>query len=275
MRRPASSLLSWLRLGLDGELLQLAAALAYSTLLAVVPLVAVIFSVLSMFPVFEEWTLTAETFIFQNFVPASGEVVSEHLQSFSSQVGKLTAIGLVTLLATALLLLATIENALNRTWGVEAGRSTGYRIMIYWTLLTLGPIMIIASLTISSYLISTALLNGGARATSGLDLLIPVLPFLLELSAFVVMYYLVPNYRTRFVNALVGALVAAVLFEIAKIGFTWYVSEFNSFEVIYGALGAIPIFLIWIYISWLVILVGARYAAQLDRRAAEAGDGDD
>ncbi len=275
MRHSVSSILSWLRLGLDAELLQLAASLAYSTLLAVVPLVTVIFSVLSMFPVFEGWTMTAETFIFENFVPASGEVISEYLQSFSAQVGKLTAIGLVTLLATALLLLATIENALNRTWGVEAGRSTGHRIMIYWTLLTLGPIMIIASLTISSYLISTALFNSGPPAASGFDLLIPVLPFLLELSAFIVMYYLVPNYRTRFVNALVGALIAAVLFEIAKIGFTWYVSEFNSYEVIYGALGVIPIFLIWIYISWLVILIGARYAAQLDRRYADAGENDD
>ncbi len=255
---------------MDGELFELAASLAYSTLLALVPLATVIFSVLAMFPVFDEWARVAETFIFDNFVPASGEVVRNYLQSFSAQVGKLTVIGLVTLLATALLLLATIENALNRIWGVKPGRSTGHRIMIYWTLLTLGPIMIIASLTITSYLISVALLGGNRTAASGFEVFIPALPFLLELSAFTVMYYLVPNFTTRFRSALVGALVAAVLFEIAKIGFTGYVSEFNSYRVIYGALGVIPVFLIWIYISWLVILVGGRYAARLDHMTAES-----
>lgn len=266
--------LVWLRHGFDGEVLQLAAALAYTTLLAIVPLVTVVFSVLSLFPVFEEWSQVAETFIFENFVPTAGRVVNAYLEEFSAQAGRLTAIGLVTLLVTALLLLATIENALNTIWGVKEGRSAGQRIVVYWTLLTLGPIMIVSSLAISSYVVSTALLGVDPAASKGLDYLLPFLPFLLELAAFVVMYYLVPNCRTRFVHALVGALVASVLFELSKIAFTWYVSEFNSYEVIYGALGVIPIFLIWIYISWLVILIGARYAARLDTsyaaRAAEA-----
>ncbi len=258
------ALLGFLRHGLDGQLLQLAASLAYTTLLAIVPLVTVVFSILSLFPVFEEWASVVEAFIFENFVPTSGAVVNDYLQNFRSQVGKLTAIGLVSLLASALLLLSTIENALNRIWQVRGGRSTGHRIMVYWTLLTLGPIMIIGSLSISSYLLSRALRDTLGLSWGLLEPVIPVLPFLLETAAFVVMYYLGPNYRTRFSHSLVGALIAALLFEVAKIGFTWYVSAYDSFEVIYGALAVIPIFLIWIYISWLVILVGARYAASLD-----------
>ena len=255
--------LAWLRHGIDAELLQSAAALAYTTLLALVPLVTVVFSTLSLFPVFEQWVEVAEIFIFDNFVPASGAVVHQYLEGFSAKVGSLTAIGLVSLLLTALLLLATIENAMNSIWGVKGGRRTAQRIMVYWTLLTLAPLMIIASLAISSFLITSALQDRYGGTYGVLEMVVPVLPFLLEVVAFVMLYYLVPNYRTRFVHALIGAVIAAVLFELAKIGFTWYLSTFDAFEVIYGALGVIPIFLIWIYISWLVILIGARYAAKL------------
>lgn len=257
--------LGWLRHGLNEDVLRLAATLAYTTLLALVPLVTVVFSVLSLFPVFEQWSELAEDFIFANFVPASGEVVSAYLQEFSAQAGRLTAIGLLTLLVTALLLLATIENALNRIWRVQEARSPGQRIMVYWTLLTLGPILIVASLAFSTYVASSALLGIDRVDGGGQDFLMTTLPPLLEFLTFLVMYYLVPNCRTRFVNAMVGALIATVLFETAKVGFTWYVTEFNSFEVVYGALGVIPIFLVWIYISWLVILIGAGYAALLDR----------
>lgn len=261
--------LSWIKHGIDADLLQSAASLAYTTLLALVPLATVVFSTLSLFPVFEEWVGIAESFIFANFVPSAGAVVHEYLEGFSSKVGGLTAIGLISLLLTALLLLATIENALNSIWGVKAGRRTAQRIMVYWTLLTLGPLMIIASLAITSFLISSALQETNGGASGGLEYVVPVLPFLLEVVAFVMLYYLVPNYRTRFSHALIGALIAAVLFEVAKIGFTWYLSTFDSFEVIYGALGVIPIFLIWIYISWLVILIGARYAAKLGVQAQQ------
>lgn len=270
MRRHIESARDWLRLGFDAELLLSAASLAYTTLLAIVPLAAVALSILSLFPVFETWTRTVEEFIFDNFVPATGEVVSDYFHQFSAQVSRLTGIGIVTLLVTALFLLAAIENAMNRLWGVTSGRSAGQRILVYWTLLTLGPILIVASLAISSFLLTQAL---AAEPSGGvLPLLVAALPFLLELFAFSMMYYVVPNCPTRFVNSLVGALIATVLFELAKIGFGWYVSAFDSFEVMYGALWVIPVFLIWIYISWLVILVGGRYAARLDRTNSSPSD---
>ena len=266
---PVMRILSWLQHGLDGEVLRLAATLAYATLLAVVPLVTVMFAVLSLFPVFGQWTQLAESFIFAHFVPAAGEVISDYLQQFSAQAGRLTVIGLLTLLVTALLLLATIENALNRIWGVSQGRSAAQRILVYWTLLTLGPIMVVGSLAFSSYLVSSALLGIDRVDNGSRDLLVTMLPALLEFLTFLLIYHVVPNCVTKLVHSIVGALIATVLFETAKVGFTWYVSEFNSFEIVYGAFGVIPIFLVWIYISWLVILIGAGYAARLD--AVERG----
>ncbi len=260
--------LSWVRPGFRPELLTLAASLAYTTLLALVPLATVVFSTLSLFPVFDQWAGVVETFIFQNFVAASGEVVYQHLQDFSAQAGKLTMIGLVMLLITSLMLLANIENAFNRIWGVSSGRSAGQRLMVYWTMLTLGPIMIVASLALSSLLFARAFSGAVAELVSD-STFIPLLPFLLELAAFVVMYYFVPNRSTRFRYILAGALIAAVLFEFAKTGFRWYVTEFDSFEVIFGALGVIPIFLVWLYISWLVVLIGASYAAHIGERTSD------
>jgi membrane protein len=268
MRRYLEIVLDWVRHGFDDGLLQSASSLAYSTLLAIVPLVTVVLAVLSLFPVFEDWTSTVEAYIFNNFVPATGEVVSEYFHEFSAQVSQLTGAGIIMLLVTALLLLANIENALNRIWGVKTGRSAGQRIVVYWTLITLGPIMMVGSLAISSVLLTDTLPVGAGEGGFGLDFFLPVLPFLLEFTAFAVMYYVVPNCPTRFVNSMIGAGIAAVLFEVAKSAFAAYVSEFKSYEVIYGALWVIPVFLIWIYISWLVVLIGGRYAARLDSAQA-------
>ncbi len=264
MRPNISALWIWFRHGFDGETLILSAALAYTTLLAVVPLITVVFSALSLFPVFQEWSTTVEAFVFDNFVPASGEVINTYIQQFRGQVGKLTLFGLVTLLLTSLMLLSTIENALNKIWRVATGRSPGQRLLVYWTLLTLGPILVVASLAVSSYLLATELMSGVVESASGTRMLFKALPFLFEFCSFVLLYYVVPNREIRLAHAAFGAVVAVILFEIAKVGFTWYVTDFNSFEVIYGALGVIPVFLIWIYISWLVILAGARYAARLE-----------
>ncbi len=134
-----------------------AAALAYATLLALVPLAAVVFSALSMFPVFEEWALMLEEFVYKNFVPAAGDVIQEHLQRFTEHTGKLTAIGSVFLVVGAVLLLFTIEETFNEIWHVKEGRRMSQRVLSYWAVLTLGPLLIGASLSLTSYLISLTL----------------------------------------------------------------------------------------------------------------------
>lgn len=239
-----------------------AAALAFTTILALVPAAAVTFSMLSVFPVFEQWSKELENFVYQNLVPAAGDVVQTQLQEFVSQTARLTAFSLFFLLISALLLLFTIEETLNKIWRVEDGRSLIQRILSYWAVLTLAPLLMGASLSLTSYIVSTALEGEGGVAQAR-DIFLTVLPFLFVVFAFVLLYMAVPNKPIKFRDALAGGVTAALLFEMTKRGFTWYVSNFHSYEVIYGALSSIPIFLIWVYVSWLVVLVGAEVTAVL------------
>jgi len=239
-----------------------AAALAFTTVLALVPAAAVTFSMLSMFPVFEQWSQELEKFVYSNLVPATGDLVQSRLQEFVGQTGRLTAFGLLFLLVSALLLLFTIEETLNKIWRVETSRSVVQRILSYWAVLTLAPLLMGASLSLTSYLVSTAF-DGDGDVALARNWFLNTLPFLFEAMAFVLLYTAVPNKPIQFRHALAGGLTAAVLFECTKQGFTWYVSNFHNYEIIYGALSSIPIFLLWIYLSWLVVLAGAEVTAVL------------
>jgi membrane protein len=237
-----------------------AAALAFTTVLALVPAAAVTFSMLSVFPVFQDWSLELESFVYDNLVPATGRLVQSQLQEFIGQTGRLTAFGLLFLFVSALLLLFTIEETLNKIWRVENSRRVVQRLLSYWAVLTLAPLLMGASLSLTSYLVSTAL-QGEGNVAEARRWFLSLLPFLFEAMAFVLLYTVVPNKPIRFLHALAGGVVAAVMFEITKRGFTWYISNFHSYEVIYGALSSIPIFLLWIYLSWLIVLIGAELTA--------------
>ena len=247
----------------DNRCLRVASALSFTTLLALVPLMTVVFSMLSIFPVFEGWVADIESFLYRNFMPTANEVVQQNLHDFTTQAGKLTAVGLFFLVLSALLLLATIEDSFNDIWRLKKGRTIIQRVVIYWAVITLGPLLIGISLSLSSYLVSI---------TDSVDILtfgrfnifmLSLLPFVFECMAFVGLYMTVPNCRVRFCDALPGGIVAALLFEVAKSGFTYYVLSFGTYQVIYGALATIPLFLIWLYLSWIVVLVGAEIAAVL------------
>jgi len=239
-----------------------AAALAFTTVLALVPAAAVMFSMLSVFPVFQDWATELENFVYDNLVPAAGDLVQSHVQEFIGQTGRLTAFGLLFLLVSALLLLFTIEETLNKIWRVENSRSVMQRLLSYWAVLTLSPLLMGASLSLTSYLVTTAL-QGDGNVAEARGWFLGILPFLFETLAFVLLYTAVPNKPIRFKHALAGGVFAAVMFEITKRSFTWYISNFHSYEIIYGALSSIPIFLLWIYLSWLVVLVGAEITAVL------------
>ena len=243
------------------------AALSFSTILALVPLLAVVFSALSLFPIFETWSDAIQDFIYRNFLPQLGEQVRQYLEEFSANTGQLTLWGLIFLMVTTLTLLATIEDAFNEIWQVKTGRTIGIRIMVYWAMLTLGPILIAASLSMSSYLLSLSILQDPGIANNLKAQLLGFLPFILELSAFVFFYLAVPNCEVRVKHALIGGLVAALLFELAKYGFTQYLLRVTPYQLIYGALAALPVFLIWIYLSWLVVLIGAYITAAFGDQA--------
>ncbi len=242
----------------EDRCLEEAASLSYTSLLALVPLLAVIFGVVSAFPVFSQWSDTLSSFIFANLVPTASNQIEAYMTTFLDSIGSLTLPGTIGLIITALLLMFRIEVAFNRIWRVEKSRALTNRIVMYWAVLTLGPLLIGAALALSAQKVMGALgLEGGITGGwSRLGI------FALGWAVFSMMFVLVPYRRVRLRDAVVGALLSAILFEFAKIGFVAYVSNAN-YSAIYGALATIPIFLLWLYIVWNVILFGASLTASL------------
>jgi len=247
----------------EDRCLRVAGALSYTTLLALVPLTAVTFAVLSLLPAFESWMAMVQEFIYGNFVPASGEVVRKYLLHFAANAGKLTIWGMLFLALASLMVMATIERTFNDIWHVPQTRKRLHRYMGYVALLTLSPILIGISLSITSHLIDAPLFAKHSASNGARDFLLDILPVLFELLAFLLLYAVVPNYRVRLRHAFVGSLFAVILFEIAKRAFKIFVLGFSSYKVIYGAVAVLPVFLSWIYLSWTVILLGAVVTATL------------
>ncbi|MGY6553468.1 MAG: virulence factor BrkB family protein [Wenzhouxiangella sp.] len=247
----------------DDRSLEAAAALSYTSLLALVPLLVVIFGVVSAFPIFERWADEVEAFIFDNFVPAAGDVVNDYLTQFVERAGELTGPGSLFLIVTAIMLMWRIERSINRIWRVRVTRRPLNRLVIYWAVLTLGPLLVGASLVLTSYLAALPML--APELVRGLlqEITLRLAPFMVTLIAFTLIFVLVPNRRVRWRHALVGATLAALMFELAKAGFVGYVSHFPTHERVYGALATLPLFLIWIYVCWTVVLLGASVSAAL------------
>ena len=235
-----------------------AQALSYTTLLSIVPLTTVTFAILSAFPVFQVWMNTIQAFIYSHFVPASGDVVQKYLLQFANKSTQLTVVGLVFLIVTALMLMATIERSFNLIWRAPHHRKLMYRFLTYWAILTLGPILVGASLSLTSYFMSLRLFSESAPILGGFKhFMLSGLPFFLEILAFMLLYIVVPNVYVKPRHAFAGSLFAAILFEIAKRSFAFFVLHYSSYRMIYGAIATLPVFLIWIYLSWMVILLGA------------------
>ena len=235
-----------------------AASLGYTSLLALVPLLAVIFGIVSAFPVFSEWSEQLQGFIVVNLLPSASSQVGEYLNTFLDSASGLTLPGTVFLIITALLLMFRIEQAFNRVWRVDRARTVTNRIVMYWAVLTLGPLLIGAAIAMSvKNIFGTWSLDGviaPAWHQGGI--------FFLSWMVFTLIFVLVPNRRVPFRDALIGALLSALLFELAKTGFVAFISNAN-YTVIYGALATIPIFLMWLYMIWIVALLGASLAASL------------
>jgi len=237
-----------------------AASLAFSSLLALAPMMAIALVILSLSS-FDDMAVLVEDFIYQFLVPAAGDEVKLYLEQFATRAGKLTAVGAGAFLLTALLLLSNIESSFNDIWRVEQGRSLSAKLTVYWSLVTLGPLLMGASLTMSAYVMSLSVFTGQVASIG--TVMVPI--FLMAL-AFLLLYLVMPNVRVSLMHGLVGAIVASLLFELTKRGFQAYLKNFADYEVVYGALAALPIFLIWIYLSWVVALIGAEVVAVLQQK---------
>ncbi|MES9832457.1 MAG: virulence factor BrkB family protein [Candidatus Thiodiazotropha sp. DIVDIV] len=242
----------------DGGL-QHVASLTYTTLLSLVPLMTVLLALFSVFPASERMSEQIEDFLFQNFVPAAGEVVQQHLRNFSQKAAQLTGVGFVFLILVALLLMSNIDKAFNAIWHVRKSRPPLAKFTVYWAILSLGPVLIVVSVGVTSYLVSIPLIEQAQAIVMVRSKLLSIMPIAISALAFSMLYALVPNRSVPMRHALLGGLLAALLFELSKRGFALYVTTFPTYEAIYGALAVVPIFLIWIYLSWLVTLVGAEF----------------
>jgi len=238
------------------QIQMVAGYLSYVCLMSLVPLIVVMLSVMTAFPLFSELQVNIEEFVYDNFVPAAGDVVQEYVTGFVANASKMSAVAISFLFVAALLLISTIDKTFNKIWRVTDKRRTITSFAIYWMVLTLGPILVGASIALSSYLVSIVAVN--EYDVLGLsEMFLYILPLLSSISAFVILYMVVPNKAVPFKFAILGAVIAGILFEVAKAIFALYLEAFPSYQMIYGALAAIPIIFLWVYVSWVIVLVGA------------------
>ena len=242
-----------------------AAALTFATLLSLVPLLAVSFIVLKAFPVFQGVGEAIQTFVINNFVAESAQAVQIHFQQFTTQVNRLSAPGLLFLLVVAVLMIFNIEQSFNVIWRVKKSRHGVQAFLMYWAVLTLLPVLIGVGLALSSYVLALPLFAENALDAELKQPLMTYTPIILTFIAFTLLYITVPNCKVKLRYAIVGGLVATALFELAKFGFGMYIRYFPTYKLLYGALAAFPIFLVWMYLSWMVILFGAVVAHTLQR----------
>ena len=265
---------------IENRCLIAASALSYTTIVSLVPLVAIVLAIFSGFPFFAPARGRFLTVLLDNFAPDVGEQAASWFQVVATSAAQTTAIGAGALVVTAILLLMTIEDHLQTIWEVPDSRPWRQRVLAYWMVLTLGPMLIGIGFSLPAYLGDVALQLGAGRVLSsfgGLPSLATfdtIVSFLLETTAFTMLFGLIPNCRVLFRDSLAGAVLAASLMEILKFLFGVFISRFSSYGSVYGAMAGIPIFLLWMYIFWAVVLLGAELAAGL-RHLRMKEDSDD
>lgn len=261
----------------EDRCLQIAGSLTYTTLLALVPLVTVALALVTAFPVFGEFTSGVDDWLAANVLPeAIAGAITNYLAQFTEKAARLTAVGIAFLAVTALMMMLTIDRALNRIFRVSRERPIAQRLLTYWAVLTLGPLLMGASISMTSYVVSASL--GFAKGVPILgEAVLRTAPVLLEIAAITLLYLWVPNRKLRLRHALIGGAIAGLLFELMKRGFALYIERFPTYSAVYGAFAAVPLFLLWLYLSWVAVLAGAVIAAMLpgyqsrDRRGGAAG----
>lgn len=247
----------------------IAGSLTFTTTVSLVPLLTVAFAIFTVFPMFASFRRALETYFLQNLVPdAIARPVLQQLTLFSLKATRVGAVGLVVLVFTAIALLLTIDRALNGIWRVRQPRPLARRVLVYWTTATLGPLMLGFSLSLTSYALSA---SRGVVETlpGGVSLLLGLLELGMMAGGMATLFRFVPFTQVRWRHALAGGCFVAVALEIAKRLLAWYLGLTSTYATIYGAFATLPILLVWIYLGWVIVLLGAviaAYAPSLDRR---------
>ncbi len=235
---------------------QSAAALTYMTLFAIVPMMTVTYSMFSMIPAFQGLGEQLQALMFTHLVPATGQEIGAYLKGFSDQARSLTVWGVGMLVITAYLMLKNIERVFNTIWSVREPRKGLSNFLLYWAILSLGPILLGSGLAMTTYLLSLRLMVAEFDAIGIVPAILQVMPWVLTSCAFTLLFAAVPNCRVPLRHALVGGVATALVFELLKTLFAIIVAR-SDMQVIYGAFAAVPLFLMWVYILWMVVLGGA------------------
>lgn len=265
--------LVWRRF-IDDRCLRVAGDLSFTTTLSIVPLITAIIALFSMLPMYDAWIAGVENYIYQHFLPASGATVKKNIDKFTDNAAKLTSLSLLFLVVTSVTLVAAIEAGFNDIFRVAKARQWKQRGGIYLVLLFAGPLLIGAGFVFAVQLLHFSYFKAsfaGKVMEYGASVLI-------EIMSLMFIYRVVPNCRVNWRSALVGGLFGAALLEVAKLVYGSAMSYHSAYQTVYGALAALPVFLLWIYTSWVIILLGAVvtavYNESLQRRQARQGDAD-
>lgn len=247
----------------EERLPQVAGSLTFTTTLALVPLLTIVLAVFTMFPAFGQVRETIDAWFVQNLMPkAIASTISGNLTQFADKARGLSAIGAVALLFTTAATMSLIERVFNQIWSVRQPRPLAQRLLVYWALLSLGPVLFGLSISFTSQMMDV---TGGLERDATLlgTLFFTLASVAVTTAGYTLLYVVVPNRAVAWRDAFWGALAAAIAFEIAKRGFGLFIRQFPTYAIIYGALAALPLFLVWIYVTWMITLVGAVLTAAL------------
>lgn len=252
-----------------------ASSLTFTTIISIVPLFTVALAIFSVFPMFAKMQTGLEQLLVDSLIPDNiARQVLSYLGQFASKANKIGWVGAAAFLVSALMLILTIDGKLNDIWRVRTTRHLARRIIVYWTLLTLGPLLLATSLSISSYVMSAS--KGWVSVLPGsLGALLNVVEFAVLTCSMAAMYRFVPNTQVRWTHALLGGTFVALGMELAKHVLAWYLVKVPTFSAVYGAFATVPILLIWIYVAWVIVLLGAvlaAYSPSLRSGVARRGD---
>ena len=245
-----------------------ASSLTFTTTIALVPLITVALAVLTAFPMFAKFQDVLQKWLIESLIPDNiARQVLGYLNQFSGKASKLGAFGLAALVTSALALVFTIDRTLNTIWRVRNTRPFGQRVLVYWSAMTLGPVLLGASLSMTSYALSAS--RGLVVALpGGVGFLLDVLQFLLVAGGMAAMFHFVPNTFVRWGHAWMGGLFVSAGLEVAKKLLALYLSKVPTYSAVYGAFATVPILLVWIYMAWMIVLLGAALTAWLPRLIA-------
>lgn len=251
---------------LDDNCTQKAASLTYTTLLSLVPILTVMLVIFSSVPALEEMREEVQWAIYRNLMPSSGATISQYISSFAQKSSNLGIIGVTAVFVTTIMTLITIETAFNQIWRVsERSRGMAASVIRYWMIITVSPIILGVAFGASSAISGLSFLN---HQIAGYDIdwsiWAKILSFLFMTAGFIAMYWFIPKVKVPLKNAVIAGAVTAILFETLKQVFGIVMTNFTSYEAIYGAFAAIPVFLMWLYLSWNLILLGVEISLHVD-----------